>query len=87
MSPDVLPDVPFSLTSFRFFTGVALDGTLAAKISLVMKPFPVEDGEPLLPLLPGCTRATLLRTLGLRAETEAGRRYQKTENRATADDT
>lgn len=69
-SPDVLLGVAFSLPSFRFFTGVALDGTLAPNISFVMKPFPVEDGELLLLLLPGCTRPILLSTLGLRAEIE-----------------
>lgn len=70
VSPDVLLDVCFSLPSFRFFTGVALDGTLAPKISLVMKPFPVEDGELLLPRV---TWPMLLSTLGLRAKTKGGR--------------
>lgn len=69
-SPDVLLDVTFSLPSFRFFAGVALDGTPAPNISLVIKPFPVEDGELLL-------LAILLSTLGLRAETET---HQKKEN-------
>lgn len=71
LSPDVLRDVAFSLPSFRFFTGVALDGTLAPNISFVMKPFPVDDGELLL-LPPACTGPILLSTLGLRAEIEGG---------------
>lgn len=78
VSPDVLLDVDFSLPSFRFLPGVALDGTLAPNISLVMKPFPVDDGELLLPL-PGCPWPILLSTLGLRAEMEVGSR-QKREN-------
>lgn len=82
-SPDVLLDVAFSLPSLRFFAGVALDGTPAANISLVIKPFPVEDGELLLllpPPLPRRTLAILLSTFGLRAETERGRGHQKKEN-------
>lgn len=66
VSPGLPLDVAFSLPSLRFFTGVALDGTLALKISLVMKPFPVGEGEPL--PLPWCKWARLFSALGLRGQ-------------------
>lgn len=77
ISPEVLLDVTFSLPSFRFFTEVALDITLAPNISLVIKPFPFGDGVLL--LLPERTWARLFRTLGLRAETEGGRDIRRSK--------